>query len=135
MSMISANALMEEFENVVYTVHTSPNANTVHPGVTVVHNRPLNGYRNSVANARLSYQNPRAGARFLDSVGAFRLQEKSICNGVPVVQQWSYERNGRAERYHFVRDFQEGRVRELATLERDYLSNEIAFNFSRETLE
>ncbi|MGE0491162.1 MAG: hypothetical protein AB7S38_18280 [Vulcanimicrobiota bacterium] len=133
--MKNAGALIEEFENVAYSVHTSPNANSVLPGVKVVHNQPLNRYRNSVASARLSYHEHQSAQRFFDRVGALKLQETSQCNGVTVVQQWHYERNGQAERYLFVRDFEEGRVRECATLERCYGNDEVHFNFSREALD
>ncbi|MCA9796749.1 MAG: hypothetical protein KC910_33295, partial [Candidatus Eremiobacteraeota bacterium] len=125
--MNSADRLMEEFENVALTVRQSPNANAVIPGLVLVEDRPLNRYRNSVANAALTYNERSATPRFMDSVGRLSVRETCQCNGVTVEQHWSYERNGQAEKYVFVRSFKEVGWRDCATLERSFEDDRLVF--------
>ncbi|MGE0495114.1 MAG: hypothetical protein AB7S38_38255 [Vulcanimicrobiota bacterium] len=133
--MNSVDRLMEEFENVALTVRQSPNANAVIPGLVVVEDRPLNRYRNSVANAALTYSERSSGSRFMDSVGRLSLRETCLCNGVTVEQHWSYERNGQAEKYVFVRSFKEIGWRDRTTLERSLEDDQVVFATSREKLQ
>ena len=114
--MNTASRLIEEFESVAQTVRSSPHANAVMPGVMVVHNSPLNSYRNSVADARISYGERAASPRFLDRVDRLNLRETSRNTGMTVTQEWNYERNGQSESFVFVREIEETRVRETAVL-------------------
>ncbi len=129
--MRNANRLMEEFEIAAQTVRSSSNANWRTPGVMVVSNSPLNQFRNSVATARLSYKERDDSKRFMDQVGKFQLRETSECNGTTVTQQWHYEKNEQIENYVFVRDFDQGKVREKVTLRRNIATQETVFDFSR----